>query len=128
MGIRYEWRNDIVVFTMEVPWTLQEYDRMAQEMMNEIAQIDRPVANIVDVSKMGAIPPGNPLWHLQKVARSMPSNLYLSILVGAPYGLTIFMDILFRLQPESKQKARFVNTIDEAIALIEKRKAERSGG
>lgn len=126
MGIHYEWLDDIAVCRIEAPWSWEEYDRVGQEMMSEIAALDSPVANILDITKMGPIPSGNPLAHLQKASKSMPKNLYLSVLVGAPYGATIFMDILFRLQPESKQKARFVKTLDEALALIEQRKAEYS--
>lgn len=124
MGIHYEWHNDIAICTIEAPWTWEEYDRVGAGMSAEIAQIDAPVANIIDITRMGAIPPGNPLAHLQKTSRALPKNLYLSVLVGAPYGATIFMDILFRLQPESKQRARFVKTMDDALALIEQRSAE----
>ncbi len=125
MAVHYEWQNDIAICTIEAPWTWEEFDRIGAAMSAEISAVDAPMANIIDITRMGAIPPGNPLAHLQKTSRGLPKNLYLSVLVGAPYGATIFMDILFRMQPQEKQKTRFVKTMEEALALIEQRKTER---
>ncbi len=126
MGVHFEWFNeqqDIMLCRIQAPWTWAEYEVVGPLMAAEIRQKNYPVANVVDVSKMGAMPGGNPLGHLQQAGRTMPENIYASAIVGAPYGATIFMDILMRLQPQHKQKMFFVMTIDEALARIEQRKA-----
>lgn len=126
MGIHYDWYNearDIILFRIETPWTWDEYEQIGPQMAAEITQRGIPIANMVDVSKMGALPPGNPLAHLQKAGKTMPKNLYASAIVGAPYGATVFMDILIRLQPQHKQKMFFVKTMEEALERIAQRKA-----
>ena len=126
MGFHYEWFNetrDIMICRFTPPWTWEEYQVVGPKMAAEITQRGIPVANLVDVTKMGALPPGNPLVQLQKAGKTMPKNLYASAIVGAPYGATVFMDILMRLQPQHKQKMFFVKTIEEALEHIQKRKA-----
>ncbi len=125
MGISYEWHNDIPILTITAPWTWEDFHRVGQSMMDAIAQVDDSVANIIDVTRMGSIPTNNPLRHLQKAAQAAPPNLYLTVLVGAPYIVTVFMDVLFRIQPERKHKITFTKTLDVAVTLIGERKAER---
>lgn len=131
MGIHYEWlneRQEIMLFYLEAPWTWDEYEILGPQMAEEITRRGIPIANIVDVSKMGYLPPGNVLFHLQKAGKTMPDNLFASAIVGAPYGATVFMDILMRLQPQHKQRMFFVKTMDEALERIEQRRIQRFSG
>jgi hypothetical protein len=70
---------------------------------------------------MGQIPRGNVMAHLQQLERTIPPNVFMSVLVGAPYAATVFMNMLTKLRPRAKQITAFVHTMDEAHALIRKR-------
>ena len=124
MGIRSDWSDDrqqLMIITIQSPWTWEEFRSMANQAFVEIQSTDHPVATIMDVSQIGKLPSGNFLGHLQFVDSSMPKNVFASVLVGAPYVVTSFMNILTRIRPTAKEIAFFATSFDEAKALVERR-------
>jgi hypothetical protein len=124
MGCRYEWVDDnhvIMNIYIEAPWTWEEYNSLLHEMFGQIRDTGKPCATVVDVSRIGRLPRGNALMHLGNVDRLMPDNVFASALVGAPYIVTTFMDVLMRARPRARNLALFAKTIPEAHAKIMER-------
>ena len=124
MGIRAEWTDSshqIHQFSIEVPWTLLELRMVTDQAFSEIRNEAHPVATIVDVSRIKKLPQGDFLGHLQYTDSQMPSNVYVSVVVGAPYIITAFMNVLMRLRPNAKRSALFSRTLEEAHTLIQQR-------
>jgi hypothetical protein len=122
MGIHFTWddlaRQDILLFVIQTPWTWQEYDDAADEAFALLAQQQQPVANIVDATQAGKLPPGNPLPHLRHVYRLMPNNMTASVVVGASPTVRLFINVLGGIYPRAKSLAYFAATIQEARAII----------
>jgi hypothetical protein len=122
MGVRYEWDSEnsyIARIYLESPWTWAEYEVVVNGLMTTLREIETPCATIVDVTKFGSLPrDGNIIQILMRVDRMMPDNLFASALVGAPYGVTIFMNMLTKLSPHAKRLAIFTSSMDEAYEKI----------
>ena len=122
MGIYFKWdnpdRQDILLFVIQTPWTWQEYDDAATQAFALLAQQQHPVANIVEATHAGRLPPGNPLPHLRRVYQQMPPNMTASVVVGASPTIRLFVNVLTGIYPRAKRLARFTATIDEARAII----------
>jgi hypothetical protein len=133
MSIRYEWADDskiIMNIYMEHPWTWAEYHQLTATIMPLIRELGHPSSTAVNVSKMGSLPrDGNVLQILMNLEKSMPENLFASALIGAPYGLMIFMNMLMKLRPNAKRIALFTQTTEEAhekiLARYQQIKAEK---
>jgi C4-dicarboxylate-specific signal transduction histidine kinase len=125
MGIRYEWADDskiIMNVYLEAPWTWAEYHQMTGIIMPMIRELGHPSSTVVDVAKMGSLPKdGNTLQILMNVEKIMPDNLFASVLVGAPYSITVFMNMLMKLRPRAKRTAMFTQTMEEAHAKVHAR-------
>src|SRR5262245_28086501 len=109
---------------MEAPWTWEEFHATSKKVYGILGDLNTPAATVVNVKKMGQIPKGNVMAHLQQLERTIPPNVFMSVLVGAPYAATLFMNMLMKLRPRAKQITAFVQTMDEAHALIRKRYQE----
>jgi hypothetical protein len=127
VGLRYEWADEthlIMNLYMEAPWTWDEFHATSKEVYGILGKLDTPCATVVNIQKMGQIPKGNVLAHLGQLERTIPSNVFMSALVGAPYAATVFMNMFTKLRPRAKQITAFCLTMDEAHALIRKRHQE----
>ena len=128
MGCRYDWADDshlIMNLYIEAPWTWEEFDSIASSAFPLLRQLGTPCANIVDVSKIGQLPKGNALMYLTRVERLMPENVFASALVGAPYIVSVFMDIIMRTRPRAGRITFFAKSIPEAHQKIRERHQER---
>jgi hypothetical protein len=128
MGIRYEWDSDeriIANIFIESPWSWTEYNALIKDLMPILRDLKHPCATIVDVTKYGSLPrDGNIIQILLGVDRAMPDNMFASAMVGAPYGVTIFMNMLTKLSPHAKRMALFTSSIEEARTKILERYQE----
>lgn len=121
MGCRYEWADDshlIMNITIEAPWTWEEYNDLTNELFPLVQSTGKPCATTVDVTNMGSIPKGNVLMQLTRAESMMPDNVFASALVGAPYAVTVFMDILMRIRPRARRLTLFARTLPEAHERI----------
>ncbi len=128
MGVRYEWADDrqlIMNIYMEQPWTWTEYNAMMAVILPLLRDLNHPCATVVDCSRLGSLPKdGNVLNILMGVEKSMPDNVFASAIVAAPYGATVFMNMLTKLRPSAKVLALFTKTTPEAYEKIYARYAQ----
>lgn len=129
MGIHSEWADashQIMISTFQPPWTWEEFHNSANNTFSQIRDLGYPAATIIDVNRIGRLPAGNLLNELQYIDSMMPPNVFASVIVGAPYVVSAFMNILTRIRPRAKAITYFANSIDEAKTLIQKRQQELS--
>lgn len=125
MTVTHQWHNDnIMVVTLIAPWTWEEYMPRAQQMFDEIRRAGRSVATVVNVSAMGGLPPGSMLKRLQQMNTMLPDNLDASVIVGAPYVVKAVMNVFAKVNPRARRLAVFASTFEEALTLIEQRRAK----
>lgn len=121
MGCRHEWSTEyemVLNIYVEAPWT---WDELMDDMVVSFAAVrmfGKPCATVVDVSRIGGLPKGNALTYLTEIDREMPDNVFASAMVGAPYMVNVFMDILMSIRPRAKRLAMFTRTMDEAYEKI----------
>lgn len=127
MPPRYEWADDsrlTMNLYLENPWGWDEFDAAAKEVYAVLREHKQLCGVVVNVSKMGGIPKGNVLAHLQQVERIIPDNVIVSVLVGAPYAATVFMNILMKIRPRAKRMSVFANSMEEAYSIVRRRVQE----
>ena len=127
MGCRTEWEDDdhlIMDLYIEAPWTWVEFMTQVEATFSELKALKNPCATSVDISHIGTLPKGNVLRYLTEVENMMPENVFASALVGAPYSITVFMDIMMRMRPRAKRIAIFAKTSQEAHEKIREKYAK----
>ena len=126
MGCSYKWADEshlIMDMSIEAPWTLDEFMAQAQETFSIIKALGTPCATAVDVTKIGGMPKGNILRYLTEIENMMPANVFASGLIGAPYMISVFMDIIMKMRPNAQRIAFFAKTREEAHQKIRERYA-----
>lgn len=122
MGVRYEWADDrqiIMNVYLEYPWTWHEYLAMMDTLLVILRDTQHPCATLVDCTNLGMLPTdGNVLSILMNVEKNMPSNVFASVIVAAPYGVGVFMNMLMKLRPRAQVLALFTKTTAEAHKAI----------
>jgi hypothetical protein len=127
MGCRNEWADDthlIMDLFVEAPWTWAEFMNHAEQTFSTIKAMGTPCATTVDVSRMGSLPKGNVLGYLTQIEKQMPNNVFASAVIGAPYMVSVFMDIIMRMRPRAQRIALFAKTREEAHEKILERYAK----
>lgn len=127
MGCRYEWADDskiIMNLYLEAPWTWEEYIELTKEVFAIIRSENHPCATAVDVSHMGSLPKGNVMANMQYVERTMPENVFASVIAGQSGIVNAFMNVLMKIRPKAKNIAMFAKNMEEAHAAIRKRYQE----
>ncbi len=109
---------------VEAPWTWEEFMNQAQETFAIIKAEGKSCATTVDVRQIGMLPKGNLLRYLTEIEKMMPENIFASALIGAPYMITVFMDMMMHLRPRAKRIALFTKTPEEAHDKIMERYAK----
>jgi len=124
MACRYEWADDshlIMNLLIEAPWTWEEYNHIVAQVWNMLKEYGRPCATVVDVTHMGSIPKGDIMGNLKHMEKTMPDNVFVSVLVGAPIAAVVFMNVLTRVRPRAQRKAVFAKSYEEAIKQVRQR-------
>jgi hypothetical protein len=102
MPVHCEWADErqiIMNVYLEQPWTWAEYHAMMADLIPLLRDTPHPCATAVDCSRIGALPKdGNVLNILMNVEKSMPGNVFASVVVAAPYGVMMFMNMLMKLR------------------------------
>ena len=131
MGVRYAWADErqiIMNVYLEHPWTWKEYLAMMDILLPLLRGTNHPCATIVDCTNIGRLPSdGNVLSILMNVEKSMPPNVFASVIVAAPYGVGVFMNMLMKMRPRAKVLALFTKTASEAETKIYARYKEQFG-
>jgi len=125
MGVKYEWADKsqiIMNIYIEHPWTWKEYNITIAEVMPMLRDLAYPCATVVDTTQMKAIPKdGSIMQVLLNVEKSMPDNLFASVVVGRAFSIQVFMNILMKLRPRVQRMALFTDTMEEAYVKIQER-------
>ena len=127
MGCRNEWADDthlIMDFYIEAPWTWVEFIGHAEQVFSIIKAHGKPCATTVDVSRIGTMPKGNVLRYLTEIDSQMPENVFASVVIGAPYMVSVFMEIIMRMRPRAQRIALLAKTHEEAYEKILERYAK----
>jgi hypothetical protein len=122
VAVRYEWDNEdriILYVYVEYPWTWKEYLETARVLKKIIDDLDHPCATIVDTTKFGSLPKdGNAIQVLLKIDKLLSDNIFATALVGAPYGIIVFLNMMMKLRPRLQDITFFTQTLDEARTKI----------
>ena len=128
MGVRYGWAdiNQIIMnIYLEYPWTWKEYNIAIAEVMPMLGDLAYPCATVVDTTQMKSIPKDASIMQvLLNVEKSMPDNLFASVVVGTAFSIQVFMNILMKLRPRAQRMALFTDTMEEAYVKIAERYEE----
>jgi hypothetical protein len=121
MGIHFEWHDakKVATIPVEAPWTWNDLKTVIDYAYDEIQAVGYPVAIIADLRRMGQLPAGNLLRHLQYSQAHTAKNVYATVIVGAPYVITTFVNIVMKVRPDSSALVLFAQSVDEAKALLQ---------
>jgi hypothetical protein len=124
MKISVEWNGSdkrYVVAIYPSRWTWTEFAEFKAEVDAMIRTVPYEVGAIADVSASGLIP-SNASQNLSKAYSTAPPNMGLVVNVGASPFLTIIVNIVRRIAPNSPvRNLIFVKTMAEAHALMNER-------
>jgi len=122
VSVRYEWADDdqiILYIYVESPWTWAEYLDVSRTLKAVIDALDHPCATIVDATRYGSLPKdGNAIQILLRIDKLLSENIFASALVGAPYGVAVFVNMMMKLRPRLQGTTFFTQTLDEAHEII----------
>lgn len=122
MGIQYTLEDRgylIISLAIVSPWTWAEYHELLPKLIQIMETTAQPCATIVDATQIGNFPnDGNFLQTLLTVEKTMPTSMFASVLVGSPYILQVFMNMVMKLRPNAKRVTLFCPTITEAHEQI----------
>jgi len=128
MGVKYEWADDshlIMNIFLEFPWSWKEYVELTDELMSVLRDTQHPCATVVDTTKMGSLAQDdNPMQNLLHAGNIIPENVFVSVTVGAPNGIPVFINMLKKVRPQAQRVAIVASTIDEAHQIILERYQE----
>jgi hypothetical protein len=120
MGFRYEWMDEdhiIMKLYIEAPWVWEDFHQTVRAMMPLIEATQRPCG----LNKIGMLPRGNFLQNLIHSEQDTAKNLVSTVIIGAHYTITMFMNLVTKLRPDAKNPLRFTESHDEAYAIIRAR-------
>ncbi|MEZ4672400.1 MAG: hypothetical protein R3E39_31225 [Anaerolineae bacterium] len=122
MGIRHEWADEeqiVMNIYIEFPWTWEEFNHMITVVMPIVRDTNHPCATTVNCSQLRRFPKdGNVLQTLLNVEKALPENVFASVVIAAPYMVSMFMNMLMKLRPRAKRLALFTQTAEEAQDII----------
>lgn len=122
MPVRFEWDNaekTIIREIFEGKWDLTDLMRMFDESGVEIGKVDHRVDVIMDFRESTKILPGNLLSSMRSIDRRAPTNMGISVVVGASNYIKSLIDVMRRLMPKPLARVRVVETLEQAYAAIQ---------
>jgi len=122
MPIQLQWfdaQQTILYYTFETPWTWAEFAKIDAPTWEFIARSDDRIDMIIDYSNVERFPIG--IKDIMNIAgeNTTTDREGLVISVGGPVYIKILFTVFKRVYPQSVKPYRQVNTLDEAVALIE---------
>ncbi len=122
MPIRVEWGNPdktIILEIIEGQWTLADIYGMLEEVDQMVAEVPHRVDIIADMTS-AQFSSANLLSAINRTQRSPTSNAGMIVVVKANRYIKALADVAARVVPKSTEQMRFVETMDEAHALLAK--------
>ncbi|MBN1966346.1 MAG: hypothetical protein JW910_16980 [Anaerolineae bacterium] len=126
MPITIDWYDDtqtILHYRFETPWTWGEY-RAAIDAAWELAQsVDHPTDTITDM-RHSRVVPDRLFQNIRQSMVEIPDTTQTVVLVGTNRFVEALLGIMRRLYPQQMGKFFSTETVEEAHALITRRRAE----
>ena len=122
MGIHFEWDDakKVATIPVEAPWNWDDLKSVIDFAHDEIQAVGYPVAIIADLTRIGQLPAGNLVRQLQYSQAHTAKNVYATVIVGAPYVVTTFLNIVMKVRPNPTDLVLFAQSLDEAKTLLQK--------
>ncbi len=129
--VTVEWGNpekQYLVITFHSPWTWADFRAAYVEGCDLIRSVDTPVDLITDVRAHSSPPDSRALQHIQWVWLTRPANLRRVIVVGQDRNrlMRLLIEAYHSIVSKGKNMVQFVDTMEEALAAVEDRQAQRS--
>jgi hypothetical protein len=120
MNAWYDERKQIVLTVFDGTYTWEDVYQCAQEVNALAAEVNYPVANIIDMSKGGSVP-ANAASHSKRLRELRHPQIQLEIVVGATSYMKTLSKIgnmIFKVVGGSVP-SHFADTREEAVRLVE---------
>lgn len=121
MSIEVRWttpEKTILTYEVHGKWTWTELQKALTESHTLLDEVDRPTPIIADFRDSSFIP-DRAMWRGSRLAKGRHSNTSTTVYVGANRFMSVLFDAFKRIYPELARIALFVETMEEAYALIE---------
>lgn len=126
MGIRIVWDDEektIMRHIHEGTWTLEEYYAHLEQTYNFIEEVGHKVYIINDLRAMTDLPKDVAIA-VRRAARKAHPNEALNVFVGASAYVNLLVDTVYSAVEADVTPLDFVNTLEEAYAIIEAHKQQ----
>lgn len=130
MTITVEWDNEaqtVLRYTFASPWTWEEYQMAIQQAWDMAGTVDHPTDTITDLSHSRLLP-DNLFRNVRQSVVEIPESTRTVVLVGGGLIVEMMLGAMRRLYRSHTQKFFHARTVDEARALIRRRREEWGEG
>lgn len=121
MSIEVRWANpEKTLLTYEVhgQWTWAELQRILEKAHAMLDEADGPTPIIADF-RDSRFMPDRAMWRGSRIAKGRHPNTGKTIYVGASRFMNVLFDAFKRIYPDLARIVVFVDTIEEAYALLQ---------
>lgn len=128
MRITFQWEDaerTLLLLRLTDGWTWVEYHAVVSQLVVSIQQLDYAVDVIVENTARIPFPSGKALSHLRRIMRMVPDNIGVIVIVSANPFVKTINHILFRVMPKTREIGELADTVEEAHAIITRRRAQR---
>jgi hypothetical protein len=130
MNIHFRWANGeqtLLLLTLEEGWTWAEYHDVVRQLATMIRQLDYTVDAVVEITSRVPFPSGSALSQLRQVARILPENIGVIVVVSPNPFVKTINNILIQMTPKLRQMVELADTREEAHAVVAARRAAARG-
>jgi hypothetical protein len=127
MGVSVEWANaehTVVLWTVTGQWTWTDFDAGYEKMKHMAASVGHSIDSIYDL-RHSILIPADVTTHVKFAFPYRPPNLRYLVAVGLDTYIQLLWNTLTSMPNLRQWRAHFVDTLEEAYALIDK--ANESG-
>ncbi|GEM_PF-1306872 len=114
-------QKDVVVMKYESNWTVAEYEKTYNEMLDYAAKSDQEIYLISDFMDSGSVPP-NILSLASRTTRQLPENIALIVVINSSRFVTTLIEIAAKLNRDLGKKTIAVRSREEAYNEVERHK------
>ncbi|MBC7869282.1 MAG: hypothetical protein H7Y09_00470 [Chitinophagaceae bacterium] len=122
MGITAYWHDDtktIMRLDYIDAWTLDEFYESAKQAHFMIGEVTHSVDLIINM-RDNRTTPAKILSSARHMNELVQPNQRLTIMVGSPPFVKALIKVANQIMPKITEKLRYVNTLDEAFAIIQR--------
>lgn len=127
MSIDVTWIDDeqsILFAQFSAQWTWEEYDQVIDKSVEMTSNTHHRIDQIVDLSQTSDMPEGSPYKPVLRGLRSGSQPPVLTVYIGIPTTISVFIQVLNRLQQRKNIEPIKAADLQEAIDIIKKHRAK----